>query len=66
MKQSEKNLILLENFLLFATHSCRVDDNESEVYTSKDLYEAATNYIEEDHVDGKPADKPERIIVELI
>ena len=60
MKQSERNLLLIDNFLLFVTHMSRGDDNKraaSVYYRAEELYELALLYIEEDHVDGKSADQ---------
>ena len=59
MKKSEKNLMVLQNFILHITH-CSDDKeesfNEKMEFSPKDLYELAESYIEEDHVDGKGAD----------
>ena len=50
MKQSEKNLIVINNFILHYTH----DDVEM---GCDEMYQTALEYIKEDWVDGKPADK---------
>ncbi len=50
MKQSEKNLMVINNFILHYTH-----DNVE--MGCDEMYQAAFEYIEEDWVDGKPADK---------
>lgn len=55
MKNSDRNLMVLRNFILFLTH-CEKNDHDAEVklyYTANELYEMVENYIEEDHVDGK-------------
>lgn len=59
MKQSERNLLLIDNFLLFVTHISRGDKGPMRdyAYTAEELYQLALEYIEEDHVDGKPADE---------
>lgn len=59
MKQSERNLMVIENFILHLTHSNEGDHDAdtSTPYTANELYQAAKDYIEEDHADGKPADE---------
>lgn len=55
MKKSEKNLALLENFILYITSRTEgdSDSNTQELWTANELYQSARNYIEEDHVDGR-------------
>lgn len=55
MKNSERNLSVIENFILHLTHSSEGDAHfEEEItFTPKQMYQAAIDYIEEDHVDGK-------------
>jgi hypothetical protein len=63
-KYSQKNLGVIENFILHLTHaSCDGDDmfDEPQTFTAKDLYRIAKEYISEDHVDGE--DNPEDHIV---
>jgi hypothetical protein len=50
MKKSEENLNVINNFILYYTH----DDKEMKC---DEMYQAAIDYIEEDWVDGKPADE---------
>ena len=58
MTNSEKNLLVLQNFILHVTH-CNDDgkdvnwDTPLAGLTPEDLYQHAIDYIEEDHVDGK-------------
>ena len=65
MKNSERNRLVLENFLLHVTH-VNGDDNERDIdvqmsWTPRELYQHLDDYIEEDHVDGKlnPEDQTE-------
>lgn len=54
-KHSERNLLLLENFILHLTH-CNEDDADSDeltLYSPNELYKMARAYISEDHVDGE-------------
>ena len=60
MKNSERNLLVIENFLLHLTHSSNPDEgfedsniDEVQGFTPRELYLIAKGYIEEDHVDGK-------------
>ena len=56
MKNSEKNLAVIENFILHLTHCADSNDKGFKFvqeYTPEELYRVAYNYIEEDHVDGK-------------
>lgn len=56
MTQADKNTTLLENFILFLTHSSDEREKsfkEPQSYTPEQLYQTAIDYIEEDHVDGK-------------
>jgi len=57
MKKSDKNLAVIQNFILHVTHS---SNDESDVrfkelmtFTPEQLYQMALDYIEEDHVDGE-------------
>lgn len=66
-RKSERNLRIIENFILHLIHC---SDDESELgykehitLTPKLIYEAARNYIEEDHVDGKGT--PEEYCIQL-
>ena len=58
MKKSEKNLMVINNFILHATHYDRGDDSGDKpiICTANGLYQSAEDYIEEDHVDGKGGD----------
>jgi|TARA_R110000822_G_scaffold6851_10_gene28664 hypothetical protein len=59
MKNSAKNFAVLENFILFLTHSSGEKDNnftDPQTYTPEELYRVVYDYIEEDHVDGKGAE----------
>jgi hypothetical protein len=63
-KKSQKNLAVIENFILHVTHaSCDLDEmfDIPQTFTAKDLYRMAKEYIKEDHVDGE--DNPEDHIV---
>ena len=64
MKQSEKNLLVIENFILHITGSSDDTDRENIGYSPFDLYQMAKDYIKEDHVDGEqnPEDKVTRYI----
>lgn len=54
LKNSERNLMVIQNFILHITHSSEQDDDETKMtFTPADLYKLADDYIEEDHVDGK-------------
>jgi len=59
MKNSEKNLLVIQNFILHITHSSIPSDGIDEnfkkqiTFTPEELYQMADEYIEEDHVDGK-------------
>jgi hypothetical protein len=65
MKKSAKNLMVIENFILHATHCSEGDSNANSPIpilanqpelTANKLYEMARDYIAEDHVDGVDAD----------
>lgn len=67
MKNSERNFLVIENFILHLTH-CSDDERERDfkekmVFTPEVIYQAARDYIEEDHVDGK--NNPEDDMSEL-
>ena len=49
MKKSDKNLSVINNFILYYTH-----DNKD--MNCDEMYQAAINYIKEDWVDGEPTD----------
>jgi hypothetical protein len=54
MKKSSANLSVIQNFILHLTHSNEGEGNQNKVnLTPDELYAAAIEYIEEDHVDGK-------------
>lgn len=53
MKNSERNLRVIQNFILYYTH-------DSEEMGASKMYQAALDYIEDDHVDGKDADEEEQ------
>lgn len=70
MKKSDRNLAVIQNFILHMTHSSiphdRVDgwDEYAAIPTTltpDDMYRIAEEYIEEDHVDGR--DNPEDHVV---
>jgi len=54
--KSKLNLGVIENFILHITHSSDKEDDDEMTFTPALLYKMAEDYIEEDHVDGKPAD----------
>ncbi len=66
-KHSQKNLGVIENFILFFTHVSHPSDGDDpnfevpNLYTAKSMYEMAVAYTKEDHVDGE--DNPEDHIV---
>lgn len=67
MKKSDKNLSVIENFILHITHSSGGQDADADApvtFTANELYQMAEEYIEEDHVDGK--DNPEDHIVTFV
>lgn len=56
MTQADKNLMLIENFILYLTHcsdEIDADFREPQTYTPEELYRVAYDYIEEDWVDCK-------------
>jgi len=58
-KHSERNLMVLENFILHLTH-CSEDDagsDELTLYSPNELYQMARSYIAEDHVDGEGSEE---------
>lgn len=62
MTQTEKNLAVIENFILHLTHVSDVRDidfRKPQTYTPEELYRVAYDYIEGDHVDEKS--NPENI-----
>jgi hypothetical protein len=54
--KSEENLAVINNFILYYTGDHPHSDCDN-------MYRAAKDYIEEDHVDGKPADNVTQIYV---
>lgn len=64
MKNSERNLAVIENFILYLTHSSKGDNDftEPQTYTPEELYRIAYDYIEEDHIDGKGNPEEDRPI----
>jgi hypothetical protein len=58
-KHSERNLKVLENFILHITHSSEGDHDAkiAQSFSPNDLYELARGYIAEDHVDGEGNDE---------
>ena len=65
MKQSARNLMVIENFILHATHCSENDHNANEEleFTANKLYRMANDYIAEDHADGVEADTDELKLV---
>jgi hypothetical protein len=57
MKNSERNLAVIQNFILHLTHCGEhgLDEafNEFFMITPEQMYQSALEYIENDHVDGK-------------
>tara|TARA_R110000851_G_scaffold28466_2_gene79311 strand:+ start:1247 stop:1603 length:357 start_codon:yes stop_codon:yes gene_type:complete len=57
MKKSEKNLTVIQNFILHLTHSGEhgMDAHYKThiTLTPKIMYQAALDYVNEDHVDGE-------------
>jgi hypothetical protein len=55
MKNSERNLMVIENFILHLTHCCggEPEFKESVLYSPEEMYQMAKDYIKEDHVDGE-------------
>jgi len=66
MKNSERNKLVIDNFILHITHCSGGEDDFEEpiTFTPKQLYQMAEDYIEEDHVDGKgnPEDNRDDIL----
>lgn len=67
MRESDKNLAVIQNFILHVTH-CSNDVSELDWkrtmnLTPKELYEHCDDYIAEDHVDGR--ENPEDEIDEI-
>jgi hypothetical protein len=66
MKQSDRNLAVIENFILHLTHSSEGDAGFKVPvsYTPEELYKVAESYIEENHVDGRGnlEDREEEVI----
>lgn len=58
-RKSDLNLGVIENFILFFTHTSNPKDGYDanyevpQTFTPKVIYELAEAYIEEDHVDGR-------------
>ena len=56
MTQADKNLAILQNFILHITHVSdkrEADFKTPMTFTPEQLYNMADDYIEEDHVDGR-------------
>jgi hypothetical protein len=56
MTKADKNLMVIQNFILHITHcsdSKEADFQKPMQFTPKELYKMADEYIEEDHVDGR-------------
>lgn len=57
MKKSTRNLAVIQNFILHLTHCSEGEDTINQILpvdlTPKQMYQAALEYIEEDHADGK-------------
>jgi hypothetical protein len=51
MTKAEQNLMVIQNFILYITHSIHEQDKIE--FTPEQLYQLAIDYIDEDHVDGK-------------
>jgi hypothetical protein len=61
-KFSEKNLAVIENFILHLTHcsdELDPDFTTPQTYTPEELYRVAYDYILEDHVDGEDSEEAE-------
>lgn len=59
-KHSQRNLAVIENFILHITHCSNESDEEfttPQTYTPEELYKLAYEYILEDHVDGEDSEE---------
>ena len=59
-KHSQRNLDVIENFILHITHCSNESDEEfttPQSYTPEELYNLAYEYILEDHVDGEESEE---------
>lgn len=59
-KHSQRNLDVIENFILHITHCSNESDEEfttPQTYTPEELYKLAYEYILEDHVDGEDSEE---------
>jgi len=62
-KNSQKNLGVIQNFILYFTHASKLADGGDINYevpqsiTPKQLYEGADWYVKEDHVDGEDCEE---------
>lgn len=58
-KHSERNLNVIENFILHLTHCSEGDEegNEEQTYSANEMYQMAKSYIDEDHVDGEGSEE---------
>jgi|AntRauTorckE5430_2_1112549.scaffolds.fasta_scaffold02292_14 hypothetical protein len=65
-RHSDRNLAVIENFILHLTHSSLGDIHYKEVqhWTPQIMYRVARDYIKEDHVDG--LDNPEDEIPQYV
>jgi len=57
MTKADQNLMVIQNFILYATHSSSNEGDENFrtqiTLTPEELYQMAEDYIDEDHVDGR-------------
>lgn len=59
-QHSQKNLAVIENFILHLTHcsdELDYDFTQPQTYTPEELYRVAYDYIIEDHVDGENSEE---------
>lgn len=59
-QHSQRNLDVIENFILHITHCSNETDEEfmtPQTYTPEELYKLAYEYILEDHVDGEDSEE---------
>ena len=57
-RRPEDNLTVIENFILHFMHSSEGDAeaNDAQLVTPNMMYQAARDYIKDDHVDGYDRD----------
>ena len=64
-KKSDRNLAVIQNFILHLTHSSNPSDGIDDLFevlqafTPKTLNRVANEYIQEDHIDGLDAEQDE-------